>query len=202
MRYFFLIIAFLFITIGPVSADSISFYHGQGVDSDLLQLGSKAMKNELVFENSRLNAVGYLYEMNKPDLYQKVLDRLWIPKTIHGVEGILVKHYGLQDNVELDIAYDLQFNGFELLSTRVKFGIGMGLSYAFSKPTYEDGPADDPNKRYRFQNYNSYEIEVSHLKLSNWAFVGRVHHRSGIYGLIAPRKVGSNFLTLGVRYRF
>jgi hypothetical protein len=27
----------------------------------------------------------------------------------------------------------------------------------------------------------------------------RLHHRSGVYGLIAPQHVGSNFITFGLR---
>jgi 2-polyprenyl-3-methyl-5-hydroxy-6-metoxy-1,4-benzoquinol methylase len=30
----------------------------------------------------------------------------------------------------------------------------------------------------------------------------RLHHRSGVYGLIAPQHVGSNFITIGLRKYF
>jgi hypothetical protein len=32
--------------------------------------------------------------------------------------------------------------------------------------------------------------------------VTRIHHRSGVYGLIAPSGVGSNFVVAGLRYKF
>jgi hypothetical protein len=38
------------------------------------------------------------------------------------------------------------------------------------------------------------------LPNSNWSLVGRVHHRSGIFGLFSHS--GSNVLAIGVRYRF
>jgi hypothetical protein len=37
---------------------------------------------------------------------------------------------------------------------------------------------------------------------SKWSVPVRIHHRSGVYGLIAPRKVGSNFITIGLRRDF
>jgi hypothetical protein len=36
----------------------------------------------------------------------------------------------------------------------------------------------------------------------HFSLVTRVHHRSGAYGLIAPPRVGSNFLALGVNLDF
>lgn len=36
----------------------------------------------------------------------------------------------------------------------------------------------------------------------NLSVITRVHHRSGVYGLIAPQRVGSNFMVFGIRYKF
>ena len=44
----------------------------------------------------------------------------------------------------------------------------------------------------------------NHWRLADsdkWSVVLRVHHRSGVYGLVAPRNVGSNFLAVGVERR-
>ena len=38
------------------------------------------------------------------------------------------------------------------------------------------------------------------LPNSSWSVVGRVHHRSGIFGLLSHS--GSNVLAIGLRYRF
>jgi hypothetical protein len=38
---------------------------------------------------------------------------------------------------------------------------------------------------------------VDHLSITT-----RIHHRCGFYGVIAPRRVGSNFVAVGVRYQF
>jgi hypothetical protein len=43
-----------------------------------------------------------------------------------------------------------------------RFGLGIGLSYALGTPSYEDGPSDDPARRYKLQNFNNYELAFSH----------------------------------------
>jgi hypothetical protein len=84
----------------------------------------------------------------------------------------------------------------------LRAGFSIGASYAFGTPSYEDGPKSDPDKRYRFQNYNAYEIEWGVKRFPAVSLVTRLHHRSGAYGLIAPRRVGSNFVTAGVRWEW
>ena len=66
----------------------------------------------------------------------------------------------------------------------------------------EDGPADDPSRRYPTQVLILLEAEWSWDSLPQVALVTRVHHRSGAYGTIAPSGVGSNFVAAGLRYHF
>ena len=67
--------------------------------------------------------------------------------------------------------------------------------------TFEDGTKNEPNKKYRLLNYNAYEISLLDDNEQSSIFL-RIHHRSGVYGLIAPEHVGSNFITTGLRYYF
>jgi hypothetical protein len=120
----------------------------------------------------------------------------------HGYEIVLAKHHGLQSQVELGGAFTLRSPDLTLGPLAVNAGAGVGLSRAFGTPTYEDGPFDNPTRRYKTQLLFLFEAE---WKLRYWeqlSIVTRVHHRSGAYGLIAPRNVGSNFLAVGVRYSF
>lgn len=83
---------------------------------------------------------------------------------------------------------------------RTSGGGGIGLSHAFGTPSYEDGPRDDPARRYHTQLLILVNMEWKLSTATNWSLLMRVHHRSGAYGLIAPPKVGSNFLAIGLRY--
>ncbi|GAC1604101.1 MAG: hypothetical protein NVS3B2_09260 [Ramlibacter sp.] len=84
----------------------------------------------------------------------------------------------------------------QIFSNDVKF------EPSYFTPTYEDGPDSDPTRRYRFQNFTAIELEGGLNQLPETSLVARIHHRSVLYGLIAPKHVGSNFLTVGIRHRF
>jgi hypothetical protein len=181
---------------------SVTFYHGHGVDADLLGIPKQIFQGDVKWEDSYFEGVSYAQSMPMPDLLNRALDWVYLSDSTLRLEGLLIQHRGMQHNLETSFAYMLHTDYLELSGLRLRAGAGLGLSYAFGTPTYEDGPKDNPEKRYRFQNYNAYEIESSLADYPNLALAFRVHHRSGMYGVIAPRHVGSNFLTLGLRYQF
>lgn len=115
---------------------------------------------------------------------------------------VLVQHRGLQGNAEIGAAYMLRTSDLQMGALGVNFGAGVGLSYALGNPSYEDGSTLDPGRRYRLQLLALFELEWRMRGFEDISVVTRVHHRSGVYGLIAPQGVGSNFLALGVRYKF
>jgi hypothetical protein len=180
-------------------APAFFIYRGQGVDSDLLQMPEYLITGDLIFEPSYLTALGFIWPLRTPGPIQAMFDGFRVPDTRTGVETIVVKHDGLQDNWEADLAYMLRFRGWEAGGLTVRPGFAIGLSYAFGTPSYEDGPKGDPERRYRFQSFQAYEFEWGLKDHGRAALITGVHHRSGMYGLIAPRRVGSNFVTLGVR---
>ena len=47
-----------------------------------------------------------------------------------------------------------------------------------------------------------FEFEFTHEKLKRWHFVLNVHHRSGIWGVIAPHYTGANYIGAGIRVDF
>ena len=56
-------------------------------------------------------------------------------------------------------------------------------------------------ERYtQFLNYLAFEVEA--LVSPQWSLVGRLHHRSGAYGLYSGVSEGSNGYLVGLRYRF
>jgi hypothetical protein len=104
----------------------------------------------------------------------------------------LTRHHGLQDNAETHIALLLRSRDFAIVDPLlVNFAAGMGPSYAFSTPTYEDGPDGQPNQgEYQFQSYFTFEMEFSLRSLPDWSLATRIH------------KVGSNFFAIGIRRHF
>jgi len=181
---------------------AITVYQGQGVDANFIDLLPNMVTNDLRFEGSYFIALGYYHPLTTPLALLSVFDFLHIPGTETGVEFIAAKHHGLQHNGEADVAYSFRFQKIQFSDLTVRFGMGLGLSYALGRPTYEDGSREDPDKRYRFQHYGAYELAWGVASAPRFTLVTRIHHRSGVYGLIAPRHVGSNFLTLGLRYAF
>lgn len=81
------------------------------------------------------------------------------------------------------------------------FHVGNGFSYALEKPTFEKG-ADDVRGEgtHQFQYHMTFELAYSLPQTHKWTIATRLHHRSGFYGAISPRKTGSNYIGVLVRY--
>jgi len=193
---------------GDALADSaeeradITIYRGQGVDANLLDVLPKLAKGTLDYDPTFFTGAAWHVPLATPGWMQSFFSWLGAPGTKTGVEMIAVKHEGLQENWEADVAYVFRFAPFRFWGISVRGGVGFGLSEAFGTPTYEDGPRGNRERRYKFQNYDAYELDWRLDSAPRWALVTRIHHRSGIFGVIAPRYVGSNFLAVGVRYAY
>jgi Protein of unknown function (DUF3769) len=72
-----------------------------------------------------------------------------------------------------------------------------GVSLLSQNSNYESTFRDNYT---RFLNYLAFEVEA--LVSPQWSAVGRIHHRSGAYGLYSGVSEGSNAYLLGLRYRW
>lgn len=122
------------------------------------------------------------------------------------VEGRVLKHFGLQEHGEVALAILIRSPQIPLpAGLSMNVAIGEGGSYALTLPKYEgsiaaEGPmAAGPR---RFLNYLPIELELSHQAWKPAHLVLAIHHRSGIWGVIAPHKTGANYLTAGLRLDF
>lgn len=116
------------------------------------------------------------------------------------VEGQVVKHFGKQHNWELNTLVVARWHRFpwdRYLDTSA--AVGEGLSLASRTPGVE---TEDHDNTSPLLNYLLFEVAVELPELSQWHFVVRIHHRSGIYGLINNVHGASNFLGTGVKYVF
>lgn len=188
---------------GGLTAGEVALFHGQGADVNLPDIIPKLLQGEIDMDPTWFWGINYSREIDMQGLNpvsRFLLEHRITPEW----EVQLTKHHGLQDNYEAHLAWLLRSPDLELGSVlTTNFAAGMGPSYAFSTPTYEDGEDGQPNQgEYQFQNYITFELEFGTPALPDWSLALRVHHRSGMYGLIAPSKVGSNFFALGVRHQF
>lgn len=116
------------------------------------------------------------------------------------IEGQLGLHCGSQNHQEMNCVIILRWLSFpwdNYLDT--SFAIGNGISYATADPVIEIENAD-----YGKTNQWLYYIlvEWAFTAPSQWEFFWRIHHRSGVYGLMADSNAGSNFIGVGIRFRF
>jgi len=199
----YVLIALYLLATGRLYAGDIALFGGQGADVNLPDIIPKIAKGEIEMDPTYFWGINYSQDI--PMAGKNRVTRFLLRHQIRSQwETQLTKHHGLQDNYESHLAFLLRSRDLELGSlAAINFMAGTGFSYAFSDPVYEDGPDGQPgNGRHRFQNYVTFELAFSTPALPDWSLATRVHHRSGVYGLIAPRRVGSNFFAVGVRRSF
>jgi hypothetical protein len=112
------------------------------------------------------------------------------------VEGQVAKHFEGQHHWELNalvIARWVTFPWNAYLPTTV--AVGEGTSYATEVPELEQEAGAS-----QWLNYLMFEVTFALPKYPEWAIVGRIHHRSGFFGALAPN--GSNVVAAGIKYRF
>ncbi|NBD96326.1 MAG: hypothetical protein GVY11_07625 [Gammaproteobacteria bacterium] len=134
------------------------------------------------------------------------------PSWIHGegknirreIEGQIVRHWGLQDHWEFNLAYVLRWMNFpwdRYVDTR--FAVGGGVSWATEVPFIEPRAKElGREESTRLLGYLLVEWEFAPPRDSQWSGFIRLHHRSGAKGIFDDVNGGSNFVTLGMRYRF
>ncbi|MFO7630428.1 MAG: DUF3769 domain-containing protein [Prochlorococcaceae cyanobacterium] len=79
------------------------------------------------------------------------------------------------------------------LSVAFVEGVSLNSEVSFYEKTFR--------KNYsQFLNYLAFEVEA--LVAPQWSLVGRIHHRSGAFGVYSDVREGSNGYLMGMRYRF
>ena len=115
--------------------------------------------------------------------------------------GLLGAHRIDEGGVEIGMPMNVTFDGFpwrEQLST--KLAISVGPSF-ISEITPTEKRKDNDNKGSKLLNMFSPEIEFG-VPDTDWSGFFRLHHRSGIFGLIDCVSGGSTYFTFGIRHRF
>jgi hypothetical protein len=114
------------------------------------------------------------------------------------LEGQVVRHFRGQSHWEFNGAVVGRWTRFpwnELLPSSLAYGIGP--SYATEVPDQEVARLETSQ---RLLVYTLTELEVG-LPGRRWSTIARIHHRSGAFGGLADEG-GSNWITVGIRWRF
>ena len=130
---------------------------------------------------------------------------LFVYKDSIGVEmeGQVVKHINGTEHWEANPVLTLRWLPFpwdDKVDT--SFAWGNGISFASEKPEFEMEESSKDDRTSQVLYYFMVEIEFEFQKIENWGVFSRIHHRSSVFGLIDGLQTGSNYLTIGVRYRF
>lgn len=127
-----------------------------------------------------------------------VLGRLlghWPAPVAWEAEAQIYHHWGLQSLWEANLGIAARWTRFpwdRWLDTSVS--LGQGVSHASQRPPLED-------ETRNLLHYMHFEIAVQVPGSERVSLAGRLHHRSGGFGTYGVTG-GSNFLALGIRYRF
>lgn len=141
------------------------------------------------------------------DFADAYLATVALAKTVHRaadlpvsyeVEGQLAKHFGDQDNWEINLLAAARWHRFpwnDRVRTTAAFGIGP--SYATSMPRFEVASNGTSQQWLAY-----WHIELTFAPPSeDWSALLRLHHRSTAFGLFGDEG-GYNAVTLGVRVPF
>lgn len=162
---------------------AVTLLGGQYAGSHLLELGEGAD-----FRDSYTAGLSLAYQF---------VD--WGPHIRWELEGQALKHFGEQRHGEFAGSINIRWITFpwdRYLDTSMAFG--GGLSVTTEVPVLEKRDPDN-SQAATLLHYLLLEAAVG-LPNSRWSLVGRLHHRSGIFGLFSHSS--SNVLSVGIRYRF
>ena len=119
------------------------------------------------------------------------------------IEANVARRFGEAELWEFAVPLILRWDDFPWNDT-VYTTIGLsflGPSYATEISATERRKSHN-DKGSHWLNFFAPEITLSPPDDPGFAFVGRIHHRSGAFGLINGVSGGSSYVSLGVRYRF
>ena len=180
----------------------VSAYASQWLESNLLEIPGRLLTGDIETRRAYFLGGGLGYVL---------VPRFEVPLPFCGgcavrgnsieLEGVVLKHFDRQDHSEIAGGAFARSGQIPLfLGVGLNLAAGAGLSYALSDANLEIGRGGQRGvDTYRLQFYLAFETELAHGAVPGWSLVGRIHHRSGGYGMLTERGSGSNFIGLGLR---
>ena len=182
----------------PVQAGKpieLTLFYAQLTDNDLIEVPFRVPK----FKKRYLLGAALRKELFK---LREKLD--WAPENVFcDLEGVLVHKWGDWQGLKqafqevagsFNLRYDFADNWINLDS----ISFGNGLSLTTEEPKYEKETTlngQTSNLLYYLMLDADFDLPYT----EKWQIVLRVHHRSGVFGLIDNVDGGSNYVGLGLR---
>jgi hypothetical protein len=182
----------------------ISAYVSQWVDGDLLEIPGRLL-TDLQTRQARFLGGGLGYVLvPRFELPLPFCGGCALRGTSIELEGVVLKHFDRQDQWEIAGGSFARTGQIPLFAgVGLNLAAGAGLSYALSDSNFEIGRGGQRGvDTFRLQFYLAFETELAHRAVPGWSLVGRIHHRSGGYGILTEQGSGSNFIGLGLRRGF
>jgi hypothetical protein len=170
-------------------AYAMTIYRGEYTDNGLLD--EILLFKDIKFEDSYLVAIALSKEFDWP-----TNNRHW------EYEGQLVKHFDAQEHWEVNALFNHRWKNYRWDNiVKTTFAIGSGISYATQIPPLEVASHTNSGAS-KTLIYLLLEATFQLPTQNDWAFVARIHHRSGLFRLINDVKGGSNNISFGVKWYF
>lgn len=182
-----------------VRRDAVTIVAARYVETYLRDVPVKLVTVDLTFERASFVSLGY--------------ERVLLPRfnflgkhNSLEFEVQLVKHLLGQQHIEGTIAVVGRTGEIGLIgASSLNIALAPGFSYATKRPAFEfgaQGPSGGNRGKFskQFQFYLGVEIEFTPVSGSRLHLVGKLHHRSGGYGVISSQRTGSNYLGIGLRF--
>lgn len=118
------------------------------------------------------------------------------------IEGGLTQRFGRSHQTEFYLAPILRWTAFpwnDYVFTNVRLGL-LGASYATGVSSWERANSGVGHGS-RFLNYLLIEATLAPSQAAPFEMFVRLHHRSGIFGMIDRVRGGSNYVAAGVRFK-
>jgi hypothetical protein len=179
---------------------SVGLLAGHALNANLVDLLPQALQGELEFADSRLGGLVIRRDISPPNWLSQWGQAHQMPVAT-SLELSVLKSSGLATNTELALDWRPAFTPWQWPALSVEFAWGLGLSQTSGRP-WSDYTDPDKPKGYRTLFHMAPEVALRFSGLPDTSLALRVHHRSGLYGVFAPRRVGANHLALVLMQRF
>jgi hypothetical protein len=159
---------------------------GHGVRSDLVEIVPRAASGSLRRADSSLRGMVVRRTLEHE---RSFAGACW------SIDASLAWHGGATSHREAVLALRPEWPLARIGNVKVLAAWGLGWSQSFGKP-WSDYEHPDRPEGYQALLHMSPEIGLRWRGRKDWEVGVRVHHRSGVYGIVAPGKVGANYLSV------
>lgn len=167
---------------------------GRAVDSNLFDIVPQGLGGDLKRVDSHLYGGLVRRELPAPGWLAD-----WGVST--SVELTVAHATGIAHNTDVALDWRPALSLWQFDGGTLDLAWGFGLLHSFGEP-WSDYVDPDRPRGYRNFVHMAPELVLRWGPQREWGLGLRVHHRSGMYGLLAPRRVGANYPAVTLTRQF